>query len=146
MRNNKNTIIKAINISECEFLRYSKSEKCNLCDLSQVGNNGHFFCDDYNNCYYKQLKQKEQDYETLANQYNAVVEQNKQLETQLNNHCSNCEIAKNMSKMIYLVSNGMMSYANYTYEDMKKVYLEQIEKRAKEINLRKLNIDGENND
>ena len=35
--------------------------------------------------YYKLFKQKEQDYETLANQYNAVVEQNKQLQTELNN-------------------------------------------------------------
>ena len=34
--------------------------------------------------------------------------------------------------MIHLVSNGMMSYANYTYEAMSEVYQEQIDKLARE--------------
>ena len=46
--------------------------------------------------------------------------------------CSTCDVAERMRKMIYLVSNGMMSYANYTYEAMSEVYQEQIDKLAEE--------------
>ena len=46
--------------------------------------------------------------------------------------CSTCNVAERMRKMICLVSNGMMSYANYTYEAMAEVYEEQIDKLAEE--------------
>lgn len=46
--------------------------------------------------------------------------------------CSTCDVAERMRKMISLVSNGMMSYANYTYEAMSEVYQEQIDKLARE--------------
>lgn len=46
--------------------------------------------------------------------------------------CSTCDVAERMRKMIHLVSNGMMSYANYTYEAMSEVYQEQIDKLAEE--------------
>lgn len=46
--------------------------------------------------------------------------------------CSTCDVAERMRKMICLVSNGMMSYANYTYEAMSEVYQEQIDKLAEE--------------
>lgn len=42
------------------------------------------------------------------------------------NFCEPCNIAENMRKMVYLVSNGMMSYANYTYEAMANAYSEQL--------------------
>lgn len=46
--------------------------------------------------------------------------------------CDECDVAERMRKLVYLASNGMMSYANYTYEAMEQVYYEQLDKQIEE--------------
>lgn len=98
--------INDVDVSECEYCRYDEDEKIYTCDLSEFNNK--YKCCENTDCYYKQLQRAEE-------------------------KCSECDVAERMSQMIWLVTNGMMSYSNYTYEAMAEVYQEQIEKLANKI-------------
>ena len=100
-----------VDVSYCEYSRYDEDEKIYTCDLSEFDNK--YKCCENPNCYFKQLERKK-------------------------DQCSECDVAERMSKMIWLVTNGMMSYSNYTYEAMSEVYQEQIEKLANKIAKNKL--------
>lgn len=73
------------------------------------------------------IKDKLFNYETLDNPW--TDEQILDEFEKAINICDGCDVAERMRKLVYLVSNGMMSYANYTYEAMEEVYYEQLQKQ-----------------
>ncbi len=98
-------IINGVDVSECECF-INMGSQCGYSNLpddimipNDLNNLNLGCCRNNPNCYYKQLKRKEQELETqkqtnedceieyrrVVTQYNAVIEQNRQLQTELNN-------------------------------------------------------------
>ena len=91
----KGIIVDSIDVSECEFLCKEKLPK-------RFCNNGNLDCDCNSNanCYYKQLKQKEQECEDLHNR---------------------------TASIIYTLTGGRLSYSTYTLEACEQAYHDQLE-------------------
>lgn len=85
-------IINGVDVSGCGYLLDPKEPECIIQGLGTNETINCCSCRDNPNCYYKQLKRKEQECERLANQYNRVVKQNRQL--QIDNTYYKVEIAK----------------------------------------------------
>lgn len=58
-----------------------------------------------------------------------VLEENDKLKEQKKDYCYDCDVAERMRSLVWYVTNGRMSYANYTYEAMTEVYEEVVEER-----------------
>ena len=147
----KQIIIDGVDVSGCEFYSYIESNiyphRCTcyediygasvVCDLT----------DCCKNCYYKQLKAKEQECEDLRKDIKDIAnlldldtgeEYNfGNIESAIKNYCADCDVAERMRKVTYAATGGRLSYANYTVEAIEQAYNDQlridVEYRTKEL-------------
>jgi hypothetical protein len=60
-----------VNVSKCEFLGFPRSSKAYcVCDSSELSD----ICDENPNCYYKQLKRKEQEVDILKAERDSYID------------------------------------------------------------------------
>lgn len=118
---NKLIIIHGVDVTDCNYLHTSVfNEEAALCDIAlQVGQD----CINTPNCYYKQLKRKEEECE--------------ELKEEKENYCFTCDVAERMRKVTYAATGGRLSYANYTVEAIEQAYQDQlnyqVEQETKEL-------------
>ena len=98
--NEKQIIIDGVDVSKCIYYQYNMctATKDNYGDCS-------FYCKDYdmNDCYYKQLKRKEQECEQLRNKLNSSIERMNAQNEKLHNEI---QTIRQQMKTILMVSNN----------------------------------------
>lgn len=120
MTENKPIYVDGINVSEC--IHYKNNGKCRIPHYQQSIKYTCCNCNEWD-CYFKQLTRKTQECEDLKEQ--------------LENFCFDCDVAERMRKVVYAVTGGRLSYANYTVEAIEQAYNDQllidVENRTKEL-------------
>lgn len=86
-------MINGVDVSKCVCLNSNL-----MCTQYQL-QYGNLHCESKKNCYYKQMKRYNQDYERLTNQCIAVIEQNKMLQKELNNYKKLLDEYKNKNEV-----------------------------------------------
>ena len=105
--NEQKIIINNVDVSECEFF-----EECEIKidDSECLAHSRHFYegtfydcCAEHPDCYYKQLKRKEQECEQLRNKLNSSIERMNAQNEKLHNEI---QTIKQQMKTILMVSNN----------------------------------------
>lgn len=84
----KQIIIDGVDVKSCIFFHKQYIEEGFECDdecikIENFCHTNGYECEKDTDCYYKQLKRLQAENEVLKNQYNAVIEQNRQLQGKL---------------------------------------------------------------
>ena len=99
----KQTIIHNVDVSECTYSKIGIDKKC-YCEQDLYDDGTPVFtCDECTNCYYKQLKRKEQECDQLRNKLNSNIERMNEQNEKLHNEI---QTIKQQMKTILMVSNN----------------------------------------
>lgn len=96
-------MIHNVDVSECTYSKIGIDKKC-YCEQDLYDDGTPVFtCDECTNCYYKQLKRKEQECEQLRNKLNSSIERMNAQNEKLHNEI---QTIKQQMKTILMVSNN----------------------------------------
>ena len=100
----KQAIIHNVDVSECTYSKIGIDKKC-YCEQDLYDDGTPVFtCDECTNCYYKQLKRKEQECDQLRNKLNSNIERMNEQNEKLHNEIQ--VIRQQMKTILMVTING----------------------------------------
>ncbi|WP_289146982.1 hypothetical protein [uncultured Megamonas sp.] len=113
MTDKEQIIIDGVDVRKCVYRQWNNSQKKHLCYDCDTPFTSWGWCENNSNCYYKQLKHKEREYEELKEKYEELKEANQHID--VNRQCKASKL-KRIEELIFACNTG------YTDEFTQMIY------------------------